>query len=89
MSIHDDAPDGSGTMVYGGHWHPAEPNAYKWGAGPEMRTSGHAFLFCCVCLAYCEAMDVVVGNFGEYHCIFCGSDEVCFPTNEDLEGDDE
>ena len=74
MSIHDDAPDGSGTMVYNNIWCAAEPNAWRWVAAPIVRDSGAVFLECGDCLCYCDAMDVIVGDFGDLHCVFCGSD---------------
>lgn len=52
MSIHDDATDGSGTMVYADLWCAADPNAWRWVAGPIFRESGAVFLECEGCLGY-------------------------------------
>lgn len=82
MSQYDDADNGSGTLVYGGYWLPAEPNAYKWMIGAEMRKEGINFLVCGSCLAYCDAMDVIVGDFAELHCVFCGADEIHINLDE-------
>lgn len=86
MSIHDDVTDGSGTMVYCDHWLAAAPNSYRWISGPLIREQGASFLLCGDCFCYCDVMDVVVGDFGDLHCVFCGSD---FIHISDLEGNDE
>ena len=85
MSIYDDTTDGSGTVIYGGHWLAAEPNAFRWNWGPDLQATDHGFYFCAGCLAYCDAMDVTLGDFGELHCSFCGSDDLMNPTGMELE----
>lgn len=77
MIIYDDATDCSGTITYGAFWYSAEPNSYRWTVGPLMRESGVNFIFCASCLAYCDAMDVVTGDFAELHCSYCGSTDLC------------
>ena len=81
MSEYDDTTNGSGTMVYGNHWAASEPNAYKWNVAPLKPRM--TFFICAGCLAYCDAMDVVVGDFAELHCAFCGSDEIFLADEED------
>jgi hypothetical protein len=83
MGIHDDVTDGSGTMVYTNIWYAAEPNAWRWVVGPIFRESCAAFLECEGCLGYGGASDVVVGDFGDLHCTFCGSDLIHFNLDED------
>lgn len=76
MSIYDDAQNGSGTQVYCEYWYSAEPNAWTWVASHFMQEKGAPFLECAGCLAYVDATNVVVGDFGDLHCEFCGSDEI-------------
>lgn len=83
MSIYDDTTDGSGTLVYGGHWCAWEPSAYRWSVGPMMREVGAQFFICHSCFCYLEAMDAIVGDFGDLHCVFCGHDTVSIDSDID------
>lgn len=80
MSKYDDCMDGSGTTVYGNHWVAAVPNAHGWQIGFL-----HTMLLCEDCGAYLDALDMSIGNFGDLHCIFCGSDHIVREPDEPWE----
>lgn len=76
MSIYDDTIDGSGVLVYAGHWVAAEPNSARWVTWPLMGAQGATFYQCAACRGYCDGVGIVTGDFGSLHCTFCGSDRV-------------
>lgn len=79
MSIYDDTDDCSGTMLYTltsgkEYWAAADPNAARYS---KVLKYGD-FLRCVGCSACLDNFDIVTGDFGDLHCVYCGSDDISY-----------
>lgn len=75
MSIHDDATNFTGVLAYGEFWYAPEPNAVQY---TRILNPRNAFVLCQKCGVYTTALDIVTGDFGNIHCVYCGSDDISY-----------